>query len=152
MVNLFTQNLILWGTIVYTIIFSGALVYTEVSDNALEEIEAEDQEAYTQLRQPKGEWWWWRWLWWWWQRQWWRSIRPRGLYLLSITLILSWDILRITCDDNDENVNSLKMWLYFTQCLVFMRKISTCLRIIVSLLILCVHPYICFLWCAMYNV
>ena len=35
--------------------FPGALVYTEVSENSLEEIEAEDQEAYTQLRQPKGK-------------------------------------------------------------------------------------------------
>jgi semaphorin 6 len=32
---------------------TSALVYTEVSDNSLEEIEADDQEAYTQLRQPK---------------------------------------------------------------------------------------------------
>jgi hypothetical protein len=32
---------------------TSALVYTEVSENSLEEIEADDQEAYTQLRQPK---------------------------------------------------------------------------------------------------
>ena len=36
--------------------FSGALIFTEVNENSLlEEIEADDkQEAYTQLRQPKG--------------------------------------------------------------------------------------------------
>ena len=51
---IFSSNYTL-SDLILIFIFPGALVYTEVNENSLEEIEAEDQEAYTQLRQPKGK-------------------------------------------------------------------------------------------------